>query len=634
MGTRRSRRLAGCAVAALLLAPTVGTVGSVSADTATVTLKAKLAAGYRMLAVSKAGKAFMATSTGGTVTLSGIPKSDTNAMTLSVVSTAGSYVGPVMLKYMASAKAKASTVAKAKSGYTTLKQATSSSVNLGTVSVKSNYAYTSLKSSIPVTGKAVAVTAGVPPARDNFGKSQVQGASVRSAADPVENPAGGDADNDGLPAFVDVDDDNDGTLDLVDKTFYSTDTKSDGSQFGESNIFTALICGGDCVNLNAFNIDRPGDNPTAASKLATMINTFQGVFFSFSATTKYFSSRPNAKFGYFNIDCTGISWCSGTSSRAVTISPDYSTTNNPDDPNALPLAGGSTNYADFCGPKVIARNPLNPTAKPANWPADISYDTSMDDWLFNSCDPDNDGLPNIIPSRQTLNSGGSWMNEIKPRMPGPEGMKVGDTLRYKITDSSGKLLASSSQVISGVIQTAPSLRTWQDGTGTAVTLHAADGSYTITPQMASPTSNTITVSFWRPQRAGIGTETSWQDVGGLGYQISGPGGACTVTSATTSSGATLQLATMPKGNTVVDTASDASPDPANYITATVDVTNCKSGQNQWRVMASDRAGNSTNFNWQGQINPIAPGSPSTPSGPSTPAGPTTPTSGPPPTTKP
>ncbi|MFM8794285.1 MAG: hypothetical protein ACKOFF_05280 [Acidimicrobiales bacterium] len=594
----RTRRLVAATLAALLAGPVMGTVGSVDAATGTVTVTAKLAAGYRMLAVSKAGKAYMATSSGGKVTLKGIPKADTNAMTLSVVSTSGAYVGPVMLKYMASAKKKATTISKAKTGYTALKQASKSTLSLGTVSVKGNYAYTSLKASIPVAGSAVAVTAGVPPSRENLGKSKVQGAGVRSAADPTENPAGGDADKDGLPAFVDVDDDNDGKLDLVDSTFFSTETKSDGTLLGEANIFTALICGGDCVNLNAFNIDRPSDNAVAAERLNKMINTFQGVFFSFNATTKYFSSRPDAKFGYFNVDCTGISWCSGASSRAVTISPDYDSGNQPAD-NALPLTGGSSNYADFCGSKVIARNPLNPGAKPAAWPADTSYDQSMDEWLFSTCDPDNDGLPNIIPSKGTLQNGFSWINEIKPRMPGPEGLKVGDTIRYNITDGTGKSVASSSQVISGVIQTAPSLRTWQEGAGQPVTIHAADGTYTVPAQAGSPAGNTLTLTFWRPQRAGIGTETSWQDVGGLGYQVQGPKGGCTITAATTSAGASLQVINNSKGSVVVDPAADASPDPANFIQATVDITNCKTGQGQWRVMASDRAGNSTNFSWQG-----------------------------------
>lgn len=593
------------ALAAALVAASVMVGTNAGAATTTVTIKAKLAAGYRMLAVTKTGKAYMGTSSKGSVTLSGMSKADTNAMTISVVSTSGAYVGPVMLKYMASAKTQATTISKAKSGFTAMKQvAKAGTVDLGTVAVKGNYAYTNVKKPVvAVTGKAVAVSGGVPPARENLGKTKVQGASVSAFADPVDNPAGGDADGDGLPAFVDVDDDNDGRIDLVDDAFYSTPAKSDGSQFGEAVIKTGLICGGECVNLNAFNIDRPGDNATASSRLAKMINTFQGVFFDFNSTAKYFPSRTGANFGYFNVDCTGISWCSGSTSRAVTISPDYDDPARPQpQSNALPLASGSTNYADFCGSKVIARNPLNPSAPPSGWPSDAAYDQTMDEWIFASCDPDNDGLPNIIPSKGTIATGQSWSNEIKPRMPGPDGMKVGDTIRYKFTDQSGKLVASSSQVISGVIQTAPSIRSFQIGTNPAVTLHAPDGTYAIPNDLKNPGADTVTLTFWRPQRAPIGTESSWQDVGGLFYSVSGPKGSCRVTAASTSSGAVLNVADVQRGDmtfsVVTDSAQDAAPDPANFIQVTVNVATCKGGPGQWSVSATDRAGNSTHFKWQ------------------------------------
>jgi hypothetical protein len=100
-------------------------------------------------------------------------------------------------------------------------------------------------------------------------------------------------------------------------------------------------------------------------------------------------------------------------------------------------------------------------------------------------------------------------------------------------------------------------------------------------------------------------------VGGLFYNVSGPRGGCTITAANTSSGATLAVSSVTRGDksfsTITDTASDAAPDPANFIQVTVDVTNCKSaspqpGQpgpgGQWSVSATDRAGNSTHFKWQ------------------------------------
>ncbi len=123
--TRHRRTLVG--VAASLIAASVMVGTATQAATTTVTIKAKLAAGYRMLAVTKAGKAYMGTSSNGSVSLTGISKSDTNAMTISVVSTSGAYVGPVMLKYMASAKAQAKTISKAKAGFTAMKQAEFSS---------------------------------------------------------------------------------------------------------------------------------------------------------------------------------------------------------------------------------------------------------------------------------------------------------------------------------------------------------------------------------------------------------------------------------------------------------------------------------------------------------------------------
>ena len=157
---RHRRPLAALAAALVAASVMVGT--NAGAATTTVTIKAKLAAGYRMLAVTKAGKAYMGTSSKGSVTLTGMTRADTNAMTISVVSTSGAYVGPVMLKYMASAKKQATTISKAKSGFTAMKQvAKAGTVNLGTVAVKGNYAYTNVKKPVvAVTGKAVAATTG------------------------------------------------------------------------------------------------------------------------------------------------------------------------------------------------------------------------------------------------------------------------------------------------------------------------------------------------------------------------------------------------------------------------------------------------------------------------------------------
>jgi len=292
----------------------------------------------------------------------------------------------------------------------------------------------------------------------------------------------------------------------------------------------------------------------------------------------------------------------------VTISPDYDANGSQRADNALPLAAGETDYSKLCGPKVIAKDPVAANNQsytgPANWPLNdagsgSAFDRMMDEWVFHTCDPDGDGLPNIIPSKGTINSGSAWMNEIKPRLSGSNGMKVGDTIRYNVTDSTKKTVFSSTQVISGVIQTAPSVRTW-NGT----TLHQPDGTYAISSiaaltNAASNPNNSATVTFWRPQRAPIGTESTWQDVGGLAYMIGTDGKTCTISSASTSDGRTLTVKTGDRGTAVIDDATDAAPNAANFIQVTLtNLSDCMSGPGQMSVSAMDKSGNSTHFKWQ------------------------------------
>lgn len=623
LSSRRARLRGALMVGAVALGSLVTVAPPVSAASA-VTIKAKLGASYRLLAVTKSGKSFVAAPKKGTVTLKGITKAETSGMTLSVINTKGTYVGPVMLKYLAKKKATTSPK-KATAGYIKMKKSSKTSINLGSIKTGANYAYATKAPG--VTGKSVAVKKGVPPARQNLGKgSAVKSGGVRSMADPTQNSLGDDADADGIPAFADVDDDNDGKLDLVDDAFYQTPVKDDGSNQGQASIFTALVCGGECVNLNAYGVQSPAG--AAGTALAKMINTFQGVFFQFRDVAKTFPTRSSRDFGYFNVDCTGISWCSGSSSKAVTISPDYDSDGSQPAGNALPLASGETNYSALCGSGVIAKDPVaatNPSyTGPSNWPLNdagsgSAFDRTMDEWVFRTCDPDGDKLPNIIPSKGTINNGEAWMNEIKPRLAGPDGMKVGDTIRYNVTNSQKRTVYSSTQVISGVIQTAPSVRTW-NGT----TLHQANGTYNISSiagmtSAAANAGNSATVTFWRPQRAPIGTETTWQDVGGLAYTIGSDAKKCAISAAVTSDGRALKVENGSKGSAVIDDANDSAPDPANFIQVTVtNLSDCMPQIGQMSVSAMDKSGNSTHFKWQGQQPGQQPGQQQNPPNPPNP----------------
>jgi len=474
------------------------------------------------------------------------------------------------------------------------------------VNAGGKFAYLNVaKPPVAVSGKSVAVAAGAPPATKSLGRaSGVAKTGLGKFANPTENQPGDDADADGVMAFADVDDDNDGKLDLVDDKFFDTKVSDDKNVNGSAGLYTALVCGGMCVNLNAFGITKPEDNAAANTALKTMLNTFQGVFFAYSneAVAKTFPTRSSRDFGFFNIDCTGITWCSGASSKAITISPDYDNGTQPAN-NALPLKSGETNYSALCGSSVIAKNPTNDATSPTGWPLNeagsaSAYDRMMDEWVFKSCDPDGDGFPNIIPSKGTIASGTEWVNEIKPRMAGPDGLRVGDAVRFALSDSSKNLVDSSTQVISGVIQTAPSVRTWK-----TTTIHSSTGSYTIPEDMQSPTGE-VTLTFWRPQRVPMGTETNWQDVGGLTYSFSGPSGPCTIKSAKLSDGTAVTPSTITmmgkSSSVVVDPALDATPSAANFIEITADTSGCGAGASvgQWSVSAMDKGKNSTHFKWQ------------------------------------
>lgn len=566
----------------------------------TVTITAKLTGPYRLLALARSGRAYIADAKSGKVAISGLSPSETKAMTLSVLNTSGAYVGPVMLKYLTTKKKTTTKPSAAATGYIMMRSVSGTKLDLGTIKVSTNFAY--VTKAPPVSGLAVGVVKGVPPARNGLGLgTTVQSKGVRAMADPTENLPGDDPDRDGIPSAVDVDDDNDAVLDLQDSTFYKKDQPANGPQLGDAMMTTALVCGGRCVNLNAFGITSPEQNPAVQTALSQMINEWQGVIFRYvtNAVKKNFT-LPSAltAFGMFNVDCTGITWCSGPSAQAAMVIPHYPSSMA--DPNkTLPV----TDFNVMCGSKVIA-----PTIsqgfggiirhnKPANWPAGFAWNSESEattNYLFATCDPDGDGFPNVIPGSGTLATGQDWENEIKPRMPGPDGLKVGDTVKFKISKSDGTVLNSSVQVISAVIQTTPNVMSWEQ-----TVLDYAKNPSPILAEMRNPSGSSVTFTFWRPQRLPVGSkESTWMDVGQLIYSFIGPGGSCPFTAASSTNG------TQPRifGGKLIDTANDEQPNSANFLTATVDVSTCRTsngsqGISQFRLMAGDRSGNTTNFNW-------------------------------------
>ena len=171
-----------------------------AAKVTSVTVRASLPNGFRLLATAKSGKAFVGTASGGKVSITKIPVADTNAMTFSILNSAGAYVGPVMLKYTNAKNKNVKSLAAATRGFLAMKKAASNTVDLKKITVKSNFAHLAIAAPpVAVLKTSVAVVAGLPPARVNLGKSGVSTKSgLRKFADPTVNDAGADADGDGL----------------------------------------------------------------------------------------------------------------------------------------------------------------------------------------------------------------------------------------------------------------------------------------------------------------------------------------------------------------------------------------------------------------------------------------------------
>ncbi|PHX80614.1 MAG: hypothetical protein CK540_06890, partial [Thermoleophilia bacterium] len=104
--------------------------------------------------------------------------------------------------------------------------------------------------------------------------------------------------------------------------------------------------------------------------------------------------------------------------------------------------------------------------------------------------------------------------------------------------------------------------------------------------------SSLTVTFWRPQRAALSTETgTWTDIGGLTYRADTPNKPTGSTknscvgaySAATSNGATV--ATTATSDGVLDPALDAQADSGKTVSWTIDLATCF----DWSLMASGTA---------------------------------------------
>jgi len=146
-----------------------------------------------------------------------------------------------------------------------------------------------------------------------------------------------------------------------------------------------------------------------------------------------------------------------------------------------------------------------------------------------------------------------------------------------------------------VFNTAPALVSFNDGSGLQTVGYDALGVAAPGMSQADPITvagTALTLTFWRPQREALSTETgTWTDIGGLTYRADTPNTPAGSTkhscvgaySAATSNGTAVAATATSDG--VLDPALDAQANAANTISWTIDLATCF----DWSAMLTNTA---------------------------------------------
>jgi hypothetical protein len=207
------------------------------------------------------------------------------------------------------------------------------------------------------------------------------------------------------------------------------------------------------------------------------------------------------------------------------------------------------------------------------------------------CDPDGDGFGTMVSPPNVPPGAGAAM-EINPGATSVD-MKTGQQLIKRINDANGVEIGSVTTTLQSVVATVPALASYRDTTmaaPTAVPYPSAGGELPISA--SSGQDLVMTLSVWRPQRRRIVNDPApqgeasgtWIDIGGLFYGVKvdgtgspGPGGQCPQ-SAFSEDDPNLAPPLSPlAGGGLIDTVVDPvdrPASPANTLTFTVNLSQC------------------------------------------------------------
>lgn len=414
----------------------------------------------------------------------------------------------------------------------------SGNLALGTVTRKTGYAVAVAPKTRYQTSAAYTVKAakGKPVGASKLGRVKVGNGTSTLAG---YNGPGKDADLDGIPGAFDIDDNGNLILDNVDRT-------------GRAGKRLALV--------RAFgpalrDICPTPDQPQPAGCTPPTLPASGGGTESATTEFKLFSNFKLTGATSINANIAAITDLNSLIAAAV--------------PTTVTLAtqviGGATATLDCLGNAYCASHTVGSATYPlVNFAAATFTGTYLD-----------------------LATGPTGDAQISPGA-APADIGAGDAFIEMVGAS------SYPGTLNFVFNTAPALASYNVGSGVQTVTYDASGVTASGMSPAAPITlaagaTSLTVTFWRPQREALSTETgTWTDIGGLTYRADTPNTpagstkhSCTgAYSAATSNG--TPVATTLTSDGVLDPALDAQANVDNTVSWTIDLATCF----DWSLMAS------------------------------------------------
>jgi hypothetical protein len=279
------------------------------------------------LLLTSKGRAFSASASGnGSFNIKGVPAASAQNATLQFVDASGKYLGPAVLKVVKKGKTFTSIL-----GLKSIKKGT---LNVGKLTAQKGWYKAKKASAAGTAGVRAADKTGRPKGAGTAGRvklsagklsafSSVSKLAVDKCPDgsPKDvkmngNEPGMDLDCDGLPNVIDVDDNGNGSLDIVDQA--SNDSGDKANYTGSLSTYSGISAGMSAkLNIHAT------DAATLTKQIKTALgpgarSLLQGsfsiaIFLQESTISGAADVTPDAVY----IDCPGIKWCDATTGTAL-----------------------------------------------------------------------------------------------------------------------------------------------------------------------------------------------------------------------------------------------------------------------------------------------------------------------------